>query len=187
MLRTYLLVLLIFGVSGPLLASTFTYQIEDLETLQSFTVSETMPDLLNIKITNGVFAVQGDVRLYEDEALTQLEDLIRFVNVDGEANIFYATQVNGNLNPAGVPALTTPDFINPFQYQIGTELSGTIPFIGPTCAAGRCMPNCKDEVGALFSVFTLQSTPIPEPSTLALTFGALLTTLGLCKSHLHIH
>lgn len=144
--------------------------------LSDFPQSFVIPDgeVLDIQFLDVRLLVQGDVRIFKDSDHTQLDDLIRFINVDGLERIYYDT------DPSTIdtlPPLLNPDFVNDFTgtADYGTSFVGAAPVFDLSndtfdllqCSTGRC--------GLGEECFVIEV--LPEPPTLLLA-GIILFGMG---------
>ena len=89
----------------------------------TFTIAE--GDLLHLKFPDVTFEFEGDTRLFTSPSLTVVEALIRFVNVGGAGQIYFAT------DPAtfsSLPPLPSGDtFLNDVFLAPGESFAGSGP------------------------------------------------------------
>ena len=88
---------------------------------QTFTVAK--GDSLEIRFPDATFTIEGDTRMFADPGLTIIDNIIRFVNVDGLGRIFFLT------DPATfstLPPLPSGDtFLNDIHLEPGESFTGT--------------------------------------------------------------
>jgi hypothetical protein len=137
-------------------------------------------DLDQIQFTDATLLVQGQSVFYSDPEMTQVEGLLRFVNVGGLGQIDFATDPS---TFPSLPPLTNPDFSFNLFLAPDQRFSGAGPVIihdmPEVTSTYECITRqCKGLVSPDFPVgtlFQLTILEVPEPPTLQLLLSGGFT------------